>query len=89
MIIHKMNRVSGFIIIITGAIVRISEYHIILDILIKSLYTAVRNLNTAVYRGTKFSAVPNTTIRVWGIGCPKKSKFLKIQWGARYKVSLC
>ena len=41
MIIHKMNRVSGFIIIITGALVRISEYHIILDILIKSRYTAV------------------------------------------------
>ena len=65
MIIHKMNRVSGFIIIITGAFVRISEYHIILDILIKSRYTAVhtavRNLNIAVYRGTKFSAVPNTS----------------------------
>ena len=62
MIIHKMNRVSGFIIIITGALVRISEYHIILDILIKSRYnTAVRSLNTAVRRGTKFSAVPNTT----------------------------
>ena len=38
-----MNRVSGFIIIITGALVRISEYHIILDILIKSRYTAVQN----------------------------------------------
>ena len=52
MIIHKMNRVSGFIIIITGALVRISEYHIILDILIKlrytAVHTAVRNLNTAV-----------------------------------------
>ena len=47
MIIHKMNRVSGFIIIITGALVRISEYHIILDILIKSRYTAVQ------YRGTQ------------------------------------
>ena len=42
MIIHKMNRVSGFIIIITGALVRLSEYHIILDILIKSRYTAVQ-----------------------------------------------
>ena len=31
-----LNRVSGFIIIITGALVRISEYHIILYILIKS-----------------------------------------------------
>ena len=50
MIIHKMNRVSGFIIIITGALVRISEYHIILDILIKSRYTAVH------------TAVPNTTM---------------------------
>ena len=53
MIIHTMNRVSGFIIIIiiiiiiTGALVRISEYHIILDILIKSRYTAVQ------YRGTQ------------------------------------
>ena len=48
MIIHKMNRVSGFIIIIiTGALVRISEYHIILYILIKSRYTAVQ------YRGTQ------------------------------------
>ena len=60
-----MNRVSGFIIIITGALVRISEYHIILDILIKSrniaVHTAVRNRNTAAYRGTKFSAVPNTS----------------------------
>ena len=74
-----MNRVSGFIIIITGALVRISEYHIILYILIKSRYTAVqycgtqpkycgilryntavRSLNTAVYRGTKFSAALNT-----------------------------
>ena len=65
MIIHKMNRVSGFIIIITGALaalVRISEYHIILDILIKytEVHTTVRNLNTAAYRGTKFSVVPNT-----------------------------
>ena len=68
MIIHQMNRVSVFIIIITGALVRISEYHIILDILIKSRYTAVhtavRNLNTVVYRGTKFSAVPNTRMNV-------------------------
>ena len=60
-----MNRVSGFIISIAGALVRISEYHIILDILIKSRYTAVhtavRNLNTAAYRGTKYSMVPNTT----------------------------
>ena len=23
------------------------------------------------------------------VGCPKKSKFLKLQWGTRYKVSLC
>ena len=47
MIIHKINRVSGFIIIIiTGALEWISEYHIILDILIKSRYTAVQ------YRGT-------------------------------------
>ena len=65
MIIHKMNRVSGFIITITYAFVRISEYHISLDILIKSRYTAVhtavRNLNTAGHRGTKFSAVPNIT----------------------------
>ena len=55
MIIHKMNRVSGFIIIITGALVRISEYHIILDILIKSRYTAV---HTAV---RNYPAVPNTS----------------------------
>ena len=58
MIIHQMNRVNGFIIIITDALVRISEYHIILDILIKSRYTAVQYRGTQ--RGTKFSAVPNT-----------------------------
>ena len=59
MIIHKMNLVSGFIIIITGALVRISEYQHHFSI---PLYnTAVRSLNTAAYRGTKFSAVPNTS----------------------------
>ena len=53
MIIHKMNRVSGFIIIITGALVPISEYHIILDILIKSRCTAVQFRGTQPkYRGT-------------------------------------
>ena len=57
MIIHKMNRVSGFIIIITGALVRLSEYHIILDILIKII--SYRGTN----RGTKLSAVPNTSNR--------------------------
>ena len=58
MIIHKMNRVSGFIIIITGAFVRISEYHVILDILIKSGYTAVQ------YRGTlvKYRGIPQYKI---------------------------
>ena len=56
MIIHKMNRVSGFIII--GALVRISEYHIILNILIKSRYTAVQ------YRGTqpKYRGIPRYVI---------------------------
>ena len=58
MIIHIMNRVSGFIIIITGALVRISEYHIILDILIKSRYTAVRTAvrnvpRYEIFRGTQ------------------------------------
>ena len=65
MIIHKMNRVSGFIIIITGDLVRIGEYHIILDILIKSRYTAVQYRGTQPkYRSlnTKFSAVPNTSL---------------------------
>ena len=54
MIIHQMNRVSGLIIITTCALVRISEYHIILDILIKSRYTAVQ------YRGTqpKYRGIP-------------------------------
>ena len=59
MIIHKMNRVSGFIIIIiTGALIRISEYHIILDILIKSRYTVVQ------YRGTqpKYCGTPRYEI---------------------------
>ena len=53
-----MNRVSGFIIIIIGALVRISEYHIILDILIKSRYTAVQ------YRGTqpKYCGIPRYII---------------------------
>ena len=58
MIIHKMNWVSGFIIIITGALVRISEYHIILNILIESRYTAVQ------YRGTqpKYRGIPRYKI---------------------------
>ena len=58
MIIHKMNRESGFINIITGALVRVSEYHIILDILIKSRYTAVQ------YCGTqpKYSGIPRYKI---------------------------
>ena len=59
MIIHKMNSVSGFIIIIiTGALVRISECHIILDILIKSRYTAVQ------YRGMqpKYCGIPRYKI---------------------------
>ena len=72
MIIHKMNRVSGFIIIIiTGALVRISEYHIILDILIVA-YTAVQYRGTQPkHRGTKFSAVPNTsnyTVKIQLVG---------------------
>ena len=60
-----MNRVGGFIIIITGALVRISEYRIILDIPIKSWYTAVQYRGTQPkYRGTTFSAVPNTSTYV-------------------------
>ena len=56
MIIHKMNRVSGFIIIIiTGALVRISEY-----ISHHFRYSD----QVAVYRGTipRYAAVPRYEI---------------------------
>ena len=62
MIIHQMNRVSGFIIIITGALVQISEYHIISSRGTPQYNTMVRSLNTVVHHGTKFSAVPNTSL---------------------------